>query len=52
MHRSIGISTSALAVALLAGAAPAQALTINDVFDSSITTDPNAAQIMGTITAA
>ncbi len=52
MRRYLGISTSALVVALLAGATPAHALTINDVFDSSITSDPNHVNIENTITAA
>ncbi len=52
MHRFIGISSSALLVALFAGAAPAQALTIIDTFSGSVTSAANVAQIEATIQSA
>jgi hypothetical protein len=52
MHRHVGISSSALFVALFACAAPARALTIDDTFSSAITTASNAQQIESTIESA
>ena len=48
-HRSIGISSSALLVALFASATPAHALTIIDTFSGSWTSNANAAQIEASI---
>jgi hypothetical protein len=52
MHRSIGISSSALLFALFACAAPAHALTIVDAFSGSVTGNANAAQIEAAIQSA
>ena len=51
-HRSIGISSSALLIALFASATPAHALTIIDTFSGSWTSNANAAQIEASIEAA
>jgi hypothetical protein len=45
------VTASAVALAAVLAAPAANALQINDLFDSSITTDPNAAQIESTIQA-
>ena len=52
MHRSPGLYSITVLLALIGGAAPAQALNIIDTFSSSVTSNANAAQIEATILSA